>query len=35
MTELETLVKELFTDFLDYKEVDSNGKVFYPICISC
>jgi hypothetical protein len=34
-TELKTLVKSFFEDYLDYTEESDSGRVFNPIHISC
>ena len=34
-TELQTLVKSLFEDYLEYQEESDSGRVFNPIHISC
>jgi hypothetical protein len=34
-TELQTLVKSFFEDYLDYQEESDGGRVFNPIHVSC
>jgi hypothetical protein len=34
-TELQTLVKSFFEDYLDYQEESDSGRVFNPIHVSC